>query len=215
MTGVLADRWDLSTRLRERESDYLALQPGRPVELAGPVGFGLTRLGYRMLAEPSRVAPVVVIDVRGWVSPTAAWEAGVVADHLVVVRCACASLWPRVAAALVEGVHAVYAEVPTGVAERDLRRLAALVRARQVRMALRPIRGSLPTGVGFLRLRGSSIEWAGPHEGHGRLAHRTLSVEASGKGAAGIRRVIEVEDHGTDVVRVVADVATDQVRRAV
>ena len=132
MAGVHAElptynRWDLSTPLREPGDGYLSLQPGRPVELSGPVGFGMTRLGYHMLAAPSRVAPVVAIDVRGWMSPLAAGETGVVLDHLVIVRCADASVWPRVAAAVFEGVSAVYAEVPTGVPDRDLQRLAALV----------------------------------------------------------------------------------------
>ncbi|MDX1448557.1 MAG: hypothetical protein R3246_05785, partial [Acidimicrobiia bacterium] len=102
----IADRWDLRTRIQEH-TDLLTLQPGRPVELVGPPGFGLTRIGYRMLAEPSRTAPVAILDVRGWASPLAAWETGV--DAPVFVRCADPRLWPRVAAALVEGVPALYA----------------------------------------------------------------------------------------------------------
>ena len=97
--SVRADRWDLATPVRPPGSGYLSLEPGRPVELSGPVGYGMTRLGYHMLAAPSRLAPVVAIDVRGWMSPRAAWEAGVVPDQLVVVRCPDASMWPRVAAA--------------------------------------------------------------------------------------------------------------------
>jgi hypothetical protein len=39
IAGSVLDRWDLRTRVRERDRDLL-LQPGRPVELTGPVGSG-------------------------------------------------------------------------------------------------------------------------------------------------------------------------------
>lgn len=205
-TGAF-DRWDLRTRLHEPPLDLLTLQPGRPVELAGDPGYGLTRLGLRMLAEPSRGAPVVAMDVRGWFSPWAAWESGVHRSHLVVVRCEGASVWPRAMAAIFEGVGAVFAEVPAGVRDRDLRRLAALARSRGVRVALRPVRGVLPSGIAHLRLRGVGVRWSGADRGHGRLGSRRLVLEASGKGAAGIVRRIEVEDSGADTVHVVSGVA--------
>jgi hypothetical protein len=208
----LPDRWDMRTRLWERDADLFVLQPGRPVELTGPVGFGLTRLGYRMLAEPSRSSPVVILDVRGWASPLAAWESGV--RDPVIVRCPDPALWPRVMAALLEGVPAMYAEVPGGVREQDLRRLAALVRARQVRLTLRPLTGELPPGVGFLRLRARSVHWEGADSGHGRLRTRRLVLEASGKGVAGMNRTIEVDDGGTHDLRVVSDLAAGTARRA-
>ena len=211
--GSFPDRWDLRTRVREGDGDLLVLQPGRPVELTGPVGFGLTRIGYRMLAEPSRVAPVAILDVRGWASPLAAWESGV--ESPVFVRCADPSVWPRVLAALLEGVPAVYAEVPKGVRDQDLRRLAALARARQGRVALRPVAGGLPTGVGHLRLRAREVHWEGPEGGHGRLRGRRIVLEASGKGAAGTTRTMEVDDAGTHDMRVVSDLAIGQAGRAI
>lgn len=182
--------------------------------MGGAPGSGLTRLGYRMLAEPSLRASVVVVDVRGWVAPSAAWEAGVEKRHLVVVRCPDRMVWPRVVAALCEGVNAVYAEVPEGVTERDLRRLAALARARQVRMVLRPVKGSLPPGVAHLRLQAKAIEWRGAGRGHGSLTVRRLTVEASGKGAAGMTRVFEMEDSGADLVRVVSPMVARATGRA-
>ena len=209
------DRWDLSTRVTAPGHDLLTVQPGRPVELSGPPGFGLTRLGYRMLATPSRVAPVVGVDVRGWMSPRAAWEAGVAADRLVVVRCGDPRLWPRVAAALVEGVGAVLAEVPEGIGDADLRRLAALTRARQTRLALRPVGRPLPSGVAHLRLRAAAVGWEGPDRGHGRLRRRRLILEASGKGVSGMVRRIEVEDEGEDALRVVSGLVDRPARRAI
>jgi hypothetical protein len=210
-----ADRWDLSTRVLEPSGDLLTLQPGRIVELSGVPGMGLTRLGYRMMAERSQVAPVVALDVRGWMSPAAAWETGVQERHLVIVRCPDARLWPQVAAALCEGVSAMYAEVPAGVREQDLRRLAALIRARQVRVVLRPMQGGLPAGVAHLRMRAEGVIWDGPDRGHGRLANRRLVIEISGKGAAGITRRIEVEDTGENAVRVVSGLAAPSTGRAV
>lgn len=223
--GVEAvDRWDLSTRIQQQQTDLLSVQPGRPVELSGPPGYGLTRLGYRMLSDESQMAPVVGLDVRGWISPKAVWEAGVVGERLVIVRCADPKLWPRVAAALVEGVRAVFAEVPVGVRDADLRRLAALSRARQMRLILRPVGDGLPSGVAFLRLRAAGVSWEGTDRGYGRLERRRLVLEASGKGASGMVQRIEVDDSGAvtgeegsdeNVMRVVSGLADGSARRAV
>jgi hypothetical protein len=197
-----------------RQEVSFRLEPGRVTELIGIPGTGLTRLGLRLLAEPSRVAPVVALDVRGWISPAAAWEVGVVPGSLVVVRCDQERLWPSVAAALLEGVKAVYAEVPPGSRDQDLRRLAALARARRVALALRPLSDGLPAGLSHLRLRALGVTWEGADHGHGRLTRRRLVLEASGKGVAGMRRRFEVEDDGTNLVRVVSDVVLGEAGRA-
>jgi hypothetical protein len=196
--------------------DVLRLQPGRITELVGVPGTGLTRLGLKLLAVHSRAAPVVALDTRGWISPEAAWETGVIAERLVVVRCEDHLLWPKVTAALLEGVGAMYAEVPSRVRDQDIRRLAALARARRVAVAMRPMGGKgLPGGVAFLRLRAIGVTWEGADRGHGRLTKRRLVLEATGKGAAGTARRFEVEDEGTDAVRLVSDVVVDQARRSV
>jgi hypothetical protein len=202
--------------LADREESFLELRPGHVTELLGIPGTGLTRFGLRLLAGPSQTAPVVALDTRGWISPAAAWEAGVVPESLVIVRCEDPALWPKVAAALLEGVNTLYAEVPAGAREQDLRRLAALARARKAAVAMRPIgnRG-LPSGVAHLRLRALGVTWEGADRGHGRLGRRRLMLEASGKGASGMTRRFEVEDEGTDVVRVVSDVVVGEARRAV
>ncbi|MGD2103384.1 MAG: hypothetical protein PVG83_14225, partial [Acidimicrobiia bacterium] len=167
-------------------------------------------IGLRLLAPHSRLAPVVALDTRGWISPEAAWETGVLPERLIIVRCAEASLWPKVTAALLEGVRAVYAEVPARVRERDLRRLAALARARRVAVVFRSTGGGLAGGVAYLRLRALGVTWEGANSGHGKLTRRRILLEASGKGAAGTTRRFEVEDEGTDTVRVVSDVVADQ-----
>jgi len=201
--------------LKEREEGYLHLQPGRVIELVGIPGTGLTRLGLRLLAAPSLVGPVVALDTRGWISPEAAWETGVIPENLIIVRCDQPQIWPKVAAALLEGVRALYAEVPVGAKDQDLRRLAALARARKVSVAMRPMGDGLPSGVAHLRLRALGVTWEGADQGHGKLRRRRLVLEASGKGAAGVNRRFEVEDEGTDVVRLVSDVVVGETRRAV
>jgi hypothetical protein len=200
--------------LEHREEGYLRLRPGHITELLGVPGTGLTRLGLRLLAEPSLIAPVVVLDTRGWISPEAAWETGVAPESLVIVRCEEAGIWPKVAAALLEGVRGLYAEVPAGVKDQDLRRLAALARARKVEVAMRPMGKGLPSGVAHLRLRALGVTWEGADRGHGRLGRRRLVLEASGKGASGVTRRFEVEDEGSDFVRVVSDVVVGETRRA-
>jgi len=173
------------------------LSPGKIVGLEGPAGWGLTRLGLSFLAAPSRVGTVVVIDVRGWFSPLAAWQVGVNPHRLVVVRCTERRLWTRVTAAVLEGVAAVYAEVPAGVGENDLRRLAALTRARKAGLALRPLRGSLPPGITHWRVRGNGVDWVGPDKGHGRLLDRQLSIKVSGKSIP--PREVHLEDPHPEV----------------
>lgn len=192
---VLAPRW----------GDELnpLLQPGRITEVSGFTGMGMTRLGLGLLVEPSRRSSVAALDVKGWLSPLAAWEMGVDPARFAVVRCSDRRLWAQVSAALIEGIRAVYAEVPPGVPAQNLRRLAALVRARRAGVALRPLGEELPPGVAHLRLRGTEVRWEGVERGHGQLRRRYLVVEATGKGVAGIPRRIEMVDDGTDVMRVV------------
>lgn len=213
--GLSADIAAPLLRVNASEGDLLRLQPGQVTELTGMPGTGLTRLGLKLLAEHSRSAPVVAVDTKGWISPEAAWETGVVPDRLIVVRCENPVLWPKVVAALFEGVRAMYAEVPVRIRERDLRRLAALARARKVAVAMRSMGNGLPSGIAHLRLRGLGVTWEGADRGHGRLMKRRLVLEASGKGAAGMRRRFEVEDEGKDSMRVVSDVVLDQAGRAV
>ncbi|MBM3694531.1 MAG: hypothetical protein FJW79_01140 [Actinobacteria bacterium] len=191
------------------------VEPGRVLGLVGPPGSGLTRLGLALLAGPARRGPVAVVDVRGWLCPPAAWEAGVAPERLVVVRCPERSLWGRVTAALLEGLPAVYAEVPAGADEALLRRLGALARARRSALLLRPLRGALPSGLAHLNLMGEAVRWEGAGSGHGRITGRRLTLRAAGRGVGGSEQVLEVLDDGSDALRVVPRLAAAPAGRAV
>ena len=80
--------------------DALELQPGRVLGLEGAPGSGLTRLGLSLLAAPARSGPVAFLDARGWLCPAAAWESGVPANRLIVIRCDDGVRWAQVTAAL-------------------------------------------------------------------------------------------------------------------
>lgn len=197
------------------QQTILTLQPGRITELVGFTGLGMTRLGLRLLAAPSQRSPVVTLDVKGWLSPLAAWEVGVDPDRLVMIRCPDPQRWTQLAAVLMEGVRAMYAEVPATVRDHDLRRLAALARARRVGVVLRPLGDGLPSGVAHLRLRALEVHWEGTEEeGHGRLLRRHLVLEASGKAMAGMTRRIEMVDDGADLVCVVPGLGVGEGGRA-
>ena len=196
------------------DKDLLALRPGRVIGLEGPTGSGLTRVGFSMMAAAPPACRVVVVDARGWICPLAAWEVGIDPERLAVVRCDDAARWPRVVAALLDGVKAIYAEVPRGVREAMLRRLGAKVRAREATVIMRPLAGRLPSGMAYLRVQVDRVVWAGAGDGRGRLDHRTLVLELSGKGAAGRRMVVEVEDDGAHPVRLVSRLAAPQAGRA-
>lgn len=183
----------------------LALESGRIVGLDGAPGSGFTRLGLSLAA--ARPGLVAVVDVRGWFCPLAAWETGLEPERMVVVRCPDPQRWPQVIAALVEGVRTIVAEIPAGVADPKLRRIAALVRSRRSALALRPLRGALPPGLSHLHLRAQKVTWDGPEAGHGRLRRRALAVEASGKATGGITRLFEMEDDGTHTLRMVPGLA--------
>jgi hypothetical protein len=167
-----------------------------------------------MLASRAVAGPVVYLDARGWLCPPAAWEAGIAPDRLVVVRCSDPVRWARVAATLLEGIPGLYAEVPRGVKDSQLRKLAALARRRRVPVVLRPVRGGLPSGIAHLRLEAREVRWDGPDAGHGRLRQRRLVFEASGKAVRGMVQTIEVEDHGEDAVRLVPRLAVASAGRA-
>lgn len=192
----------------------LEASPGRVLGLVGSAGSGLTSIGVSLLAESTVNEPVAVLDVRGWFCPSLAWDAGIEPERIVVVRCPDPAVWPKLAATLVEGFPAVYAEVPRRVPDQVLRRLGALARSRRTRAILRAMEGDLPTGLLHVRVEGVAVRWEGPEAGHGRLQRRAMMVRASGKGMQGIERLLEVEDDGAHTLRLVPRLAAAPVGRA-
>jgi hypothetical protein len=190
----------------------LGLEPGRVVALHGPPGSGLTRVGLGLLVEISRQAPVVAVDIRGWLNPAAAWEVGIDPDRFVVVG-ADARSWARVVGALLDGVPGIYAELPSGVPDAVVRRVAATARTRRVGLVLRPLRGALPTGTAHLTVRAEDVQWTGVGAGVGHLGARGLALWASGKGVSGLERRLEVDDDGTHPLHLVAGLAPAAPRR--
>ena len=135
------------------------------------------------------------------------------ADRLVVVRSGDVVTWGRVVATLLSGVRGVYAEIPNGVREAMLRTLVAKARSHRTTLVLRPVTGALPAGIAHLRLEAKEVSWEGTDAGHGQLLRRRTVLEASGKWAKGIHRTIEVEDDGTNDLRVVPHLGIAATRR--
>ena len=202
---------DFDGRLREVE-EIFTLGPGQVAGLSGLPGTGLTRVGLSLIAPYARLGTLAFLDVRGWVSPLAAWEMGIEPDQLVVVRNSDIVRWGRIVATLLDGVGGVYAEVPAGVTHAALRQLAAKARTKRTPLVLRPLKGDIPSGVAHLHLAVRSVEWDGTDAGHGHLTVRRTLLDASGKSTRGRERTIEVEDDGTNDLRVVPHVGAQTTR---
>lgn len=209
---ALAERLD-RPELRTADDRLLTLQPGQVVALHGDPGSGLTRVGLALLADVARQAPVVAVDVRGWISPLGAWEVGIPPERFVLVRDVDAAHWPQVLGALLDGVKAVYAELPAGVPAPVVRRAAAAARARRVGLVLRPLRGTIPAGVAHLTLESVDVHWEGAGPGVGHLGERRLGLRAAGKAVAGTERHLRLDDDGTHPLHLVGRMAPATPRR--
>ena len=188
------------------------LGPGQVGVLTGDAGLGMTRLGLVMLSDHARTGSVAYLDVRGWLSPVAAWEVGIEPDRLVIARCRDVIRWGKAVAALLDGAAAVLAEVPAGAKDASIRKLAALARNRGTPLLLRPLDQAVPTGVAHLTLEARETSWSGAVDGHGRINRRTTLLTASGKAMRGMTRTIEMEDDGSNTLRVVSGVAAAETR---
>ena len=199
---------------RAEEFDLPVPGPGRVAVLSGDPGTGMTRLGLIMLSRYTGSGMVAYLDVRGWLSPVAAWEVGIVPERLVIARCREATRWGRAAAALLDGVAAMFAEVPAGMNDASIRRLASLARHRGTVLILRPLDRRMPGGIAHLTIEAEPPVWSGAEQGHGRIERRTLRFAASGKAMRGMTRKIEMEDDGSHDVRLVPGVAAAPTRSA-
>ena len=199
----------------ERPNSRLGLPsvgPGQVGVLAGDAGLGMTRLGLVLLSNHARTGSVAYLDVRGWLSPLAAWEVGIEPDRLVIARCRDVIRWGKAAAALLDGAAAVLAEVPAGAKDASIRKLAALARNRGTPLLLRPLDRAVPTGVAHLTLEARETSWSGAVGGHGRIDRRRTLLMASGKVMRGMTQTIEMEDDGSNTLRVVPGVAAAETR---
>ncbi len=115
---------------------------------------------------------------------TAAREAGIDTDRLVVVPDA-AELWWEVVAALVDSLALVVVRPPARVSVRDAARLAARLRTRQCVLV---VWGEWPRCDGRLSL--VSSQWSGVGHGHGHLRSRRAVIEARTAVAASRRREV-------------------------
>ena len=202
--------WGLGTG--DWRLDLPSLAPGQVGVLAGEAGLGMTRLGLVMLSGHARAGSVAYLDVRGWLSPVAAWEVGIEPERLVIARCRDVVRWGKAVAALLDGAAAVLAEVPAGAKEASIRKLTALARNRGTTLLLRPLDGTVPAGIAHLTLEAREISWSGARDGYGRIDRRTTLLTASGKTMRGMTRTIEMEDDGSNAVRVVSGVAAAETR---
>lgn len=202
---------DFDKRMREVE-EIFTLGPGQVAGLSGLPGTGLTRVGLSLIAPYARQGTLALLDVRGWASPLAAWEMGIEPERLVVVRNKDIVSWGRIVATLLDGVGGVYAEVPPGVSDAALRKLAAKARTKKTPLVFRPLKGEIPRGVAHLHLAARSVEWDGTDDGHGHLTVRRTLLDASGKSTRGQERTIEVEDDGTNDLRVVPHLGAETAR---
>ena len=193
-------------------ADLPSLGPGQVGVLAGDAGLGMTRLGLVLLSDHARTGSVAYLDVRGWLSPLAAWEVGIEPDRLVIARCRDVVRWGKAVAALLDGAAAVLAEVPAGAKDASIRKLAALARNRGTPLLLRPLDRAVPTGVAHLTLEARETSWSGAVDGHGRINRRRTLLMASGKAMRGMTRTIEMEDDGSNTLRVVSGVAAAETR---
>jgi len=160
------------------------LRRGSVIDLEGTPGSGCTSLVLDLVAAVTATGEWAVFlsldpalrDVPGTPCAPAASEAGVVLDRLAVVRDVPRDRWAIVAAALVEGVSLVVADLPPRVRAADARHLTARARERGSILVVQG--GSWPERPA-VRLCAEGGEWrlAG-----GRLEARPLRVAVEGRG---------------------------------
>ena len=193
--------------------EMFSLSPGQIAGLSGIPGSGLTRVGLSLIAPYASQGHLAYLDVRGWASPLTAWELGIDPERFIVVRTDDIVTWSRVVGTLLDGMRGVYAEIPRGVKDSALRTLAARARTRRTPLVFRPIAGKLPQGVVHLHLEAREVEWDGTEQGHGALTRRRTLFDATGKATRGMERTIEIEDDGTNHMRVVPNLGAQTSRR--
>ena len=181
LEGVLPDR---------------GLRRGSTFQVTGEVG--ATSMALALAAGPTRAgswAACVGLPELGW---AAAAEAGLSLAHLAVIRSPRES-WATVTAALVDAFDVVLCGLDHAPSATEARRLTA--RARE-RGSVLVVVGGRTAGAGPARrawpaaadveLSVRASEWSGIGEGRGRLVHRRLSLEVSGRRRADRPRRVDL-----------------------
>jgi hypothetical protein len=155
------------------------LRRGSVVAVEGETGAGVTSVALRLAAAATAAGEwAAAVELHGSLGGLAAAEAGIALERFAVARRVPPTRWATVAAALLDGIGLVLAEVPSCARVGDARRLAA--RARE--------RGVVLIGVGgwpaeaALRVRAEGSQWQGLGHGSGLLAARELGVRVEGHG---------------------------------
>lgn len=154
------------------------LPKGGIVSVVG--GQGVTSLLFTLLAAPVGTW-VAVVGMPG-MGLLAAAELGVDLERLVIVPDPGPDIW-QVLSVLADGVDFVVVAPPRGMDLRQAGRLRILSSRLRQRGAVLLVAGHWPGAD--LVLRAEMGTWTGMDAGHGRLRDRTLTVDVSGRGAAG------------------------------
>lgn len=169
------------------------LRRGSVVAVEGPAATSLTlALAAELTGTGSWVAFVGVPEV----GLLAASELGVDLARCLVVHLDDVRLWAEAVAALVGAIDLVVVRPPSGVRQRDVRRLAARARERGTVLV------RLPGGDEVLatdrRFRTSSSSWTGLDRGRGRLVARRVRVDRGDRTGGAGRRAVELWLPGPD-----------------
>ena len=165
------------------------LQRGSTVLVEG--GTGLHSLALALAAEASKAGSWVAAVGIPSLGVASAAELGVVLERLVLITPPPDSLWPTVAAALIDAFDVVLLGWPE-VSGSMARRLG--MRTRDRKSVLIPVAAG-PGGRNWheaadVRLAVNNASWQGLGWGHGRLAARRLEVETGGRRSPRPRRTV-------------------------
>lgn len=156
-----------------------ALQRGFTVMVQG--GPGASSLALALAAGASRAGSWVAAVGIPSLGVASAAELGVVLERLILIAPPPASLWPTVAAALIDAFDIVLVEWPE-VPGSMARRLG--MRTRDRKAVLIPV-ASTPRSnwneAADVRLTVKKASWQGLGAGYGRLCARRLEVETAGR----------------------------------
>jgi hypothetical protein len=185
------------------------LRRGATFQVSGEVG--ATSMALALAAGPTQAgswAACVGLPELGW---AAAAEAGVALDHLAVVRTPAPS-WASVTAALVDAFDVVLCGLDHAPSAAEARRLTARARERGAVLVVvggrtagaGPARRAWP-GVADVELTVRASEWSGIGAGRGRLVHRRLSLQVSGRRGADRPRRADLWFPGPSGIELVRD----------